>query len=253
MGSSERHARAGSILGRRGAVVGIASALFLILCVLTVSSHYEPFFVAPTHNPPGPAIHLKTIHPIRPASGGPGSPFSARPNGHASHLVSYTFSAIMGVVALLLVILLAGVAARAVRRFHNPFSHFQRRRPDEGPIPDVLDEVTQAVSTQRSSLTVGTPRNAIIDAWISLEQSVEEAGVPLRASETSAELVIRVIDELDADSDALARLGRVYRRARYSSHEITEDDRAAARDALEALESSLQAASRARGSGRVTT
>lgn len=237
------------MLGRRASLVGIATTLFLMVAVVVVSSDYRPFFSTPDRNPRVP--HLQVTLPKRSGRSASAATSTAPAKEHHSNLIPYLVDAFLALFALLLVIVLVTAAVRAIGRFRNPFRRMHRRHSDRDPIPDVLDEVTQAVSAQRSSLTLGAPRNAIIDCWISLEHAVEEAGVPLRASETSAELVIRVIDELDADSDALSRLGRLYRRARFSSHDITEDDRAAALDALHALEGSLREAAESRGEQRV--
>nr|WP_279672043.1 DUF4129 domain-containing protein [Flexivirga meconopsidis] len=120
----------------------------------------------------------------------------------------------------------------------------RRAAREDSVLPQVSDAVADAVEQvarrQHARLAEGTPRNAVVACWVDLEQTVATAGLERRPSETSAELALRVLDETDADRDALRTLSRLYRAARYSEHPITEGDRAAAGAALEALHRSLR-------------
>ena len=60
----------------------------------------------------------------------------------------------------------------------------------------------------------------------------ERAGLGRRPSETSSELALRMLDVADVDRAAVTRLLGLYREARFSPHEVGEDDRRAALDAL---------------------
>jgi hypothetical protein len=63
--------------------------------------------------------------------------------------------------------------------------------------------------------------------------------VPRRASETSSEYVLRILDLADADTAPVTRLAELYREARFSDHGITEDHRIEALTALAAIQRSL--------------
>lgn len=87
----------------------------------------------------------------------------------------------------------------------------------------------------------GTVRNGIVRCWARLEDAVAEAGLPRARHETSAEFTVRVLHSLDLDPHAIGELARLYREARFSEHELGEDARAVAREALLALERDLAA------------
>ncbi|MCF6379838.1 DUF4129 domain-containing protein [Nocardioides KLBMP 9356] len=149
-------------------------------------------------------------------------------------------------LALLVVIVLGAlwlvvVAARSVRRRREP-----RERADVGfevlAEPQRVGEAVVAdAGEQEEVLRAGDPRNAIVATWHRFEVQGERAGVPRRASETSSEYALRILDLADADVAPVNRLAELYREARFSDHEITERHRAEALDALHAIRASLGA------------
>jgi hypothetical protein len=92
----------------------------------------------------------------------------------------------------------------------------------------------------------GSPRNAIVAAWHAFEERAEAAGVRRRPWETSSEFTLRVLDRLSADTGSVVALAELYRDARHSRHEITENNREAALAALDAIHRSLGARVEAR-------
>lgn len=244
---------------RRAALIGLCTTALLAMAVIVVGSDYAPFFHTPRHNPvsgglPGPVV--------RPSARSGPTALPTKPADETHYpIIRDIVWTMFGVLALLLIILVVVGVYRGFLPWMRRWMRRLRAMLRVGPapervdldLPEVLEDVTDVVAAQRESVRLGTPKGAIIDAWISLEDGATEAGVVPRPSETSAELVIRVIDELDADSHALTRLGRLYRRARFSSHEISEDDRTAAYDALTALESSLHAARARRSADEKST
>jgi hypothetical protein len=124
-----------------------------------------------------------------------------------------------------------------------------RRRPDPRPAevgfevlgsPSALArELVAGAPARRELLLAGAPRNAIVEAWHSFEAQASAAGATRRPWETSSEFTLRVLEVVDADSSAVARLARLYREARFSDHALTEDDRAAALAALDAIHAGL--------------
>ena len=93
-------------------------------------------------------------------------------------------------------------------------------------------------------LREGSPREAIIAAWLDLERLVAAAGVPRRPSETSSELVVRVLDDRDVPAAALTDLAALFREARFSTHEPTEALRERAAGDLDAVHAALGARGR---------
>lgn len=103
----------------------------------------------------------------------------------------------------------------------------------------VAEQVVRDAAEQDELLRGGDARNAIVAAWHRFEVQGGRAGVPRRGSETSSEYVLRLLDLADADSGPVTRLAELYREARFSDHPITEDHRAEALAALDAIRRSL--------------
>ncbi len=153
-------------------------------------------------------------------------------------LVGVLLGALLAVVAALVVWLLVRVA-RAVLA----------RRGDEGRIavgfspldePErVAQQVVDDAPEQDALLRDGDARNAIVATWHRFEVQGGRAGVPRRASETSSEYALRILDLVEADSGSVRRLAELYREARFSDHDITEQHRSEATAALAAVRRSL--------------
>jgi uncharacterized protein DUF4129 len=87
------------------------------------------------------------------------------------------------------------------------------------------------------------PRTAIIGCYAAMERSLADAGSPPRLADTPAEVLSRATaGGLVRSARAAATLTGLFRQARYSSHPMTEADRATARDALARVQADLDAA-----------
>ncbi|MFC8502794.1 DUF4129 domain-containing protein [Pedococcus sp. NPDC057267] len=115
-------------------------------------------------------------------------------------------------------------------------------RTDEGPATtaDVTPDVMLAAAREGEELlATGTPANAVVAAWVALEDAARSAGIGEDRSRTSEELVGTVLRRLEVDAGALDRLGALYREARFSRHEIGEDLRTQAREALRQVQGDI--------------
>jgi hypothetical protein len=131
------------------------------------------------------------------------------------------------------------VAFLLVRRAHTAWA---LRRVHEEPATgefEALDDrhrvaaaMAEDGAEQARLLEEGEPRNAIVECWHRFEVQAERAGLGRRPAETASELALRMLDVADVDRAAVTRLLELYREARFSGHELGEDDRAAALDAL---------------------
>lgn len=117
--------------------------------------------------------------------------------------------------------------------------HRRLHTPPVALAPPLATLVAESVEHSLTDLSVGTPDNAIIRCWVGLQDAARAAGIEPRPSETSAELTVRLLDELSVDRASVSRLAALYREARFSTHDLTEDDRAAALAALTAIRRSL--------------
>ena len=147
---------------------------------------------------------------------------------------------VLGGIALAL--LLAVVVVLAIRVI--------RRRRRAAPPESARTAPGRALLTDRRAarqarmLREGSPREAIIATWLDLERLVAAAGVPRRPSETSSELVVRVLDDREVPAAALTDLAALFREARFSTHELTEALRERAAGDLDAVHAALGARGR---------
>ena len=115
----------------------------------------------------------------------------------------------------------------------------RERIPPDSILPDVETTIADDASAQREVLEYGDVRDAIVACWLRLEAAVEAAGVARRASDTSTDLVTRVLGEHAVDASALQTLAALFREARFSSHTMREGQRETALAALARIHASL--------------
>lgn len=94
----------------------------------------------------------------------------------------------------------------------------------------------QALDEQRE------PADAVVRAWLGLQETAEESGIVRRPSETPTEFTSRILSGAFADDRALRTLLRLYLRTRFGDHPVTAEDVAEVRDALQQLVSTWPAA-----------
>ena len=146
---------------------------------------------------------------------------------------------VLGGIALTLLLAVVVLAIRVNhrrRRAAPPES--AREAPDRALLTD------RRAARQARMLREGSPREAIIATWLDLERLVATAGVPRRPSETSSELVVRVLDDREVPAAALTDLAALFREARFSTHELTEALRERAAGDLDAVHAALGARGR---------
>jgi Domain of unknown function (DUF4129) len=98
-----------------------------------------------------------------------------------------------------------------------------------------------AAEDQLAALHRGTPRNAIVACWLALNAATVRAGLPEVSSLTSQEYLVRAIGALGLDPPAITELGKLYREARFSTHEMVESQRELAGRSLSVLVDQLAA------------
>lgn len=156
---------------------------------------------------------------------------------------SRALEAVVRTVAYAMLAIGSVLAAAYLWRHRPSFGWARRLRLRDLAEVDVLVDVATSVSAdaaeQRAALRRGRPRNAIIECWLRLEAAVTAAGVHREPSDTSAEFTERVLAAHHVDAVALANLAALYREARFSEHEMGEDARSAAIEALDAVHAGL--------------
>lgn len=144
---------------------------------------------------------------------------------------------------VLQVLLVAATIALVISLWNRrPRLRWRNRRTSEEF--EVLDDLASLVvadaAAQRSLLAAGEPRNAIVACWLRLEALTFDAGFERDPADTSEEFTSRVLNEFSVDSSAVGELAALYRKARFSSHEIGENERADALAALDVVHSGLR-------------
>jgi hypothetical protein len=139
-----------------------------------------------------------------------------------------------------LLVLFAALAIAAVT-----LTSYRRRRSSPRLAPDEATDLTAAPLV--AALAAGAqalhedsdPRTAIIGCYAAMERSLADAGSPPRLADTPAEVLGRATASGLVRSAWANTLTGLFRRARYSSHPMTEADRAAAIGALAQVQADL--------------
>jgi hypothetical protein len=150
----------------------------------------------------------------------------------------------VAVVVLLVVLMLRYLVVPLARRARTRRELRRRRRTGSTdgeefvvlePAQRVAEALLDDAADQRRMLESGAPRNAVVECWHRFETAAAAAGFERRDWETSSEYTMRVLDLVDAHQPAVSLLGDLYREARFSEHDLTEADRAAALEALDTI------------------
>ncbi|MBA8794731.1 hypothetical protein FHX74_002350 [Friedmanniella endophytica] len=129
------------------------------------------------------------------------------------------------VVAVLLVVLIAvGVAVVGLLVF--VLVRWLRRRLAAVEVTELEDRETRpqlpvlrrgAEEAERRLLRGGDPTDAILTAWLALEEAASSSGVPRQPSETPTEFTVAVVERTGIDPTPIRELLRLYHRARFTA------------------------------------
>jgi hypothetical protein len=165
---------------------------------------------------------------------------SSQGHGHFDWITT----ALAAILLLLVVMFLWGRRIRLRRRRR------ERRLLATGPALDLPpeeeflpDELAEAVDETLATIERGPVSEAVIACWVRVEDAAEQAGMPLRATETSTEFADRVLGAYGVQEPVLRRLSALYREARFSAHTMTERSRDDARACLRQISDDLGRAS----------
>ena len=141
-------------------------------------------------------------------------------------------------LVLFAVVAIAAAALSAYRRRRTaPLLPAPEPEPDSDPDAEPL---TAALAAGARVLHEDPdPRTAIIGCYAAMERSLADAGSPPRMADTPAEVLSRATASGLVRSAWATTLTGLFRRARYSSHPMTEADRAAAIEALAQVQADL--------------
>ncbi|MEO6996506.1 MAG: DUF4129 domain-containing protein [Terracoccus sp.] len=158
--------------------------------------------------------------------------------------LSAVFGVLLAVLGVAVAVLIISLIVAAIRSaFRRP--SLTRHTEATFAAPPVPDELLGGAQKRLELLETGEPRNAIVAAWLDLEQAAGETGLPRERAETSTEYTARVIGAWEVDPARLGDLAGLYREARFSVHPLDEGHRRRAIDDLAVLHADLERVARA--------
>ncbi|MGB3731206.1 DUF4129 domain-containing protein [Microbacterium sp.] len=230
----------GTLLGgsRRALTTGGALLLFAV-AMLGVAVAGRPVIDLPSSTPP-PLSALPT--PTRSDSAAGGIPSQRDAPDVALRIIGI-------ILVLIVVTLIAAGLVLLVRALIRAWKDRPLRRQDAvdvdldlaveasaEPVPDA-PAVRRGIAAARDAITRRIdPGEAIIAAWLGLEETASDAGAGRGTSETPAEFTLRILRHRQGIDGPTNRLLRLYEGVRFGRHAASESDRTAAADALAAIE-----------------
>ena len=235
------------VMGRgRAALLAVACFLGVVAVAWAAAGGPVRMPDLPSGGGPTPPVSVASPSASPSASASPsraphGKP---KPRDEATLDLSWIRYVVLGGLTLLLLVWLVRTVPRRVLRIWRDLPDEDPDDPDGPDGPLSPEELAAAVAADRAAqlaaVQQGTPRNGVVAAWSRLEEIAAETGLPRQRWETSAEFTARMLAGLPVDEIAALELGALYRRARFSSHELTEHDRDRARAALTLLHDDLR-------------
>lgn len=149
--------------------------------------------------------------------------------------VELAVKVVIGLAAVMLLLAIGLSVLSAIRnRIRNRGGIGDVDEPVEGTIDTVMRlRLKEAVRQARDTLVRegGEPRDAVIRAWVTLENATEHKRAP---HQTATEFTVSLLAKETADEDALRELRTLYQRARFGHHS-DERDTEVAKDALDRI------------------
>lgn len=216
------------------AALGAAAALLVVL-VASTSGGLQAVSL-PHSSAPGSTTSQHQPSGSAPSTGGQ-PPTSTSGSTHGlDWLPTGSRLVLIMVFAMIVLALFAILRFTFVRRPRlSPGRTRSAQAAIEDPPLEEQESLQDVLESEVAGLEEGAPRNAIVAAWIRLEDFGERHGVPRDPADTPAEFVERALATYDLDGAALRRLADLYREARFSTHPLGEHQRAEARACLEHL------------------
>ncbi|MBL0888931.1 DUF4129 domain-containing protein [Myceligenerans indicum] len=222
-----------------------ATATVLLLLVVLAAAASTPWEV---HAP-----DLEAILPTNPAEF-PTIPPEPTPAASAPAPEEYLNSTAQDIIALVLGLLCLALLAwlgvalgRRLRDRYVPEGAGHEPTPAgttaPGADPDLLAEAVRDAAEralERVERARGVPRDAVVAAWVALEDAAAEHGSARDPAHTTTEFTTTLLATTSAPATDVATLRGLYQRARFTSRPVTDDDVAAAQAALAAIARALQ-------------
>lgn len=224
---------------KRFALGGAACGLFLIMMIAAAVQGTPT--VTPRQNP----AELPSAAPIEEPSPMPSmTPAEPDPTSDAvAAVIGTIFFALLAAVVLVIIVLVVRALVRAWR--DRPL-----RISDGIEVGAALEGQPQPAEPEAAAPAIRrgiagalrmiddrpVPNDAIIAAWLGLEESAADVGITRGLSETPSEFALRIMTQRASITDAARELLRLYERVRFGGYVAQESDRDAARASLQCIE-----------------
>jgi hypothetical protein len=238
----------GSGVGTRGSRVILLGAVVL-LGILVIGGVLAAGPVRTGAAPWGPPL----VEPAQITQ--PPVPHASQPSATPSAVSGAVSSALpktLIVLAVLGALALAYVLWRALRRRatrpaplppHLGLQQADAPATDRDPEPDPAPAVSRGIARALEVLDEPRqPHDAIVAAWLGLQEAAADSGVRRRDAETPGEYTARLIGRIGADRTAAQTLLRLYQDVRFGDHPVDVRDVDAARTCLLRLRESWRSA-----------
>jgi hypothetical protein len=198
--------------------VGVLLVLALVAAAVRPPWQFDPIIIDLPHRtlPPPQVPPQRTLTPT--ASVRPTAPPAAPIN------LSWVPWVVVGLLAAAAAFALFLLAARllAVRRMYA-------EQPDEevevvDVQPDLPTLQQGAARAEERLLAIGDPTDAIIAAWLALEEAAHASGVDRRAAQTPSEFTADVLGRTGVPPEPVQTLLHLYLRARFAASPSTAED-----------------------------
>ncbi|GAA5204384.1 DUF4129 domain-containing protein [Microbacterium jejuense] len=217
-------------------VVAVVCALLMLLASVQGAPQFRSVPQPQVTTVPEPAPEPTTSGEPLPVPQGEGDPGAVRT----------VILILLGLVAAALLALVVVAVIRAIRRA------WENRELDvrEGAVLAAASSGAAATEAQPDAAVIqrgiaaalrhigerAVPGDAIVAAWVGVEEAAADSGVVRGVSETPGEFAVRIIARRSAIDEDARRLLSLYERVRFGGYAATEADRAEARRLLERIE-----------------
>lgn len=226
---------------RLHAITQIVAVAFVVLLVVVAATAIGPWQLDPPFQLEAPST--TDVPPPAPTGTSSSTPTPSEPfqwEDIPTPDLSW-LAVVVGVLAaavVLLVLLRLLAYLRRPKQVGPPDPSTTADYGDAEPEPD-LPVLHEGVRTAAQQLrAIGPPRDAIVAAWLAMEDAASRSGVPRRPAQTPTEHATAVLARTGADAGATERLLHLYHRARFATLEPRAADVDAAAAALEDLAAS---------------
>jgi Domain of unknown function (DUF4129) len=228
--------------GRRAPIV-VITALACVVIAIGAGLEGRFRFAGPIFDPSGTGLQISALSPTeQPKPSITPLPQLINPGG-----ISSTWAMVAVLVAILTLIGVVVIVLLWLRkRFRLAIVRGSSTLAAESTDLSLGNDDTADLPTLRRGLDLAsdvleahrTPRDAIVRAWVGLQEAAEDSGVRRRTAETPTEFTTRVFSAIHADRRAANTLLALYLRVRFGDHPASSDDLRVAKDAVGALRSS---------------